>query len=160
IRNVKLKKHKRKIEILYSSIRMRERIRDMNKKWMIVIISLIFIVALIGVGGKMFIDKRAEQKEAEKIEAERMSVEALKNTFKNIQEVKFKHTTYEEMAGVYFMTIKMINKNNQQVEFSYSYSNGDEKITSFDVVDKNVQSKGKTRDKVKVTFSNENEKEK
>src|SRR5699024_2804032 len=73
-----------------------ERIRDMNKKWMIVIISLIFIVALIGVGGKMFIDKRAEQKEAEKIEAERMSVEALKNTFKNIQEVKFKHTTYEE----------------------------------------------------------------
>ena len=123
---------------------MRERIRDMKKKWMIVIISLIFIVALIGVGGKMYIDKRAEQKEAEKIEAERMSVEALKNTFKNIQGVKFKHTTYEEMAGIYFMTIKMINKNNQQVEFSYSYSNGDEKITSFDVVDKNVQSKGKT----------------
>src|SRR5699024_8016400 len=108
---------------------MRERIRDMNKKWMIVIISLIFIVALIGVGGKMFIDKRAEQKEAEKIEAERMSVESLTNTIKNIQEVNIKHNTYEEMAGVYFRTIKMINKYNQQVEFRYSSSNGDEQIT-------------------------------
>jgi len=107
----------------------------------------------------MYMDKKEGEKQAEKIEVERMSVKALKNTFENIKKVEFKYTSYEEMAGIYFMTIDMINTNNQEVKFTYSYSKGDEKITSFDVVDKNVQFKGKTTDKVKVIFSNENEEE-
>lgn len=60
----------------------------MKKIWVVVIISFLLVIAIIGTGGKMFIDKRAEQKEAEKIEAERMSVEALKNTFKDIKSVE------------------------------------------------------------------------
>lgn len=131
----------------------------MKKKWIYVITGFLLVTTIIGVGGKMYMDKKEEEKQAEKIEAERMSVKALKNTFEDIKKVEFKYTSYEEMAGIYFMTIDMINTNNQEVRFTYSYSKGDEKITSFDVVDKNVQFKGKTTDKVKVIFSNENEEE-
>lgn len=46
--------------------------------------NLVFIIIgfllIIGIGGKVYLDKKAERKEAEKIEAERMSVVALKNT--------------------------------------------------------------------------------
>src|SRR5699024_12773500 len=99
---------------------MRERIRDMNKKWMIVIISLIFIAALIGVGGKMYIDKREEQKEAEKIEAERMSVEELKNTFENIKSVEIEKSGFDKKKGAFDVLVKMTNQKNESVNFCYT----------------------------------------
>lgn len=127
----------------------------MKKKWMIVIISLIFIVALIGVGGKMFIDKRAEQKEAEKIEAERMSVEALKNTFKDIKSVEFEKSGYNEMTGSYAMIVKMKNMKDHTAKFDFSYTEGIEKITSYKIVDEQgVQQEGDTTDVVKIVYSN------
>lgn len=126
----------------------------MNKKWLIVMIVCLLVVTIIGVGGKAYMDKKAEQKEAEKIEAERMSVEALKNTFADIKAVELKYTSYDKMVGGYFMTVSMMNASGQEAEFRYSYSKGDKKITSFKVVDKKVQSKGQTTKKIKVTYSN------
>src|SRR5699024_12753149 len=37
---------------------VRERISDMNKKWMVVIISVLLIAVVIGVGGKMYMEDR------------------------------------------------------------------------------------------------------
>jgi len=127
----------------------------MKKKWVTVIIGLIFIVALIGAGGKMFIDKRAEQKEAEKIEAERMSVEALKNTFKDIKSVEFEKSGYNEMTGSYAMIVKMKNMKDHTAKFDFSYTEGIEKITSYKIVDEQgVQQEGDTTDVVKIVYSN------
>src|SRR5699024_11560860 len=77
--------NKRKTDITIPVKNVKERISDMNKKWMVVIISFLLLVVLIGVGGKMYMDKRAKQKEDEKIEIERKSVEALKERYANIR---------------------------------------------------------------------------
>lgn len=61
------------MNITNTVLKIRERDNDMNKKWLVFIISFLLVAAIIGAGGKMYMDKRAEQKEAEKIEAERMS---------------------------------------------------------------------------------------
>ena len=128
----------------------------MNKKWLIVIISLIFIVTLIGVGGKMYIDKRAEQKEAEKIEAEKMSVEALKNTFADIESVEFEKSGYNEMMGTYRMFVQMTNQSGRSVEFSFSYSkNTPEQTRGYMLENEELQVEGVTTNKVQVTYSNE-----
>lgn len=131
----------------------------MNKKWMVVIISVLLLAVVIGVGGKVYMDKRAEQKEAEKIEAERMSVEALKNTFENIESVEFKKSGYDRKTGFYSMTVKMTSDNGKFVEFYYEFSvNHPNKISAWDVIDeRNVQIEGKTKQKVKVTYTDGSE---
>lgn len=131
----------------------------MKKKWMIVIIGLLLIIAVIGVGGKTYMDKRAEQKEAEKIEVERMSVKALKNTFADIKSVEFEKSDYNTMTGDYMMVVIMTNSNGDDVRFNYLYTtNRPKEIGSWKVVDKeNVQKKGITDHKVDVVYSNQNE---
>src|SRR5699024_4369103 len=130
----------------------------MNKKWMIVIISFLLLVVLIGVGGKVYMDKRAEQKEAEKIEAERMSVEALKNTFEDIKSVEFEKSAYNVMTGSYGMSDKMMEQEKKTVSFSYNYSkNTPNEISSYLLEDEEVQSEGTTTNKVQVIFSNKEE---
>src|SRR5699024_1152637 len=102
----------------------------MKKILIFVIIGFLLIVAVIGVGGKIYMDKRAEQKEAEKIEAERMSVEALKNTFKDIKSVEFEKSGYDAMTGAYGMFVKMTNKEGKTVSFTYNYEKNKHKETS------------------------------
>lgn len=46
-------------------------------------IALFVVIAIIGLGGKVYVDKKEE---TEKVEAERMSVKTLKNTFTDIKE--------------------------------------------------------------------------
>ena len=100
-------------------------------------------------------DKRAAQKEADLIEAERMSVIALKNTFQDIKSVEFLYTSYEPIPDVYFTTVRMSNNEGKTAEFGYSFFKSRDKITSFEVVDKNgVQTKGETTEKVQITYSN------
>src|SRR5699024_6960025 len=134
---------------------LRERISDMNKKWMVVIISVLLLAVVIGVGGKVYMDKRAEQKEAEKIEAERMSVEALKNTFENIESVEFKKRGYDRKTGIYRMTVKITSEKEKLLEFYYEFSiNHPNKISAWEVIyERNVQIEGKTKQKFKVTYT-------
>src|SRR5699024_11747412 len=101
--------NKRKTEINIHVKNVKERISDMNKIWIVVIISLLLLVVLIGVGGKMYIDKRAKQKEDEKIEIERKSVEALKERYANIKTVEIEKTAYNKMTGAYSLYVKMTN---------------------------------------------------
>ena len=134
-----------------------ERIRAMKKKWMIVIISLIFIVALIGAGGKMFTDKKAEQKEAEKIEAERMSVEALKNTFANIKSVEIEKSGFDIKTGAFDVFVKMTNQKNESVNFSYTYWSNQDELGSIGIINDEVQIDGVTENRIRIIYSNKEE---
>jgi len=133
----------------------------MKKILMFVIIGFLLIVGVIGVGGKIYMDKRAEQKEAEKIEAERMSVEALKNTFEDIKSVEFEKSGYNNMTGYYSMNVKMTNKDEEYVRFDFMFSpNHPDEIDGWGVKDKeNVQKEGRTKSKVEVIYTNGSEEE-
>lgn len=133
----------------------------MKKKWKFVLINLLIVIVMIGVGGKVYLDKREARKEAEKIEAERMSVIALKNTFEDIQSVRFERTEYNIMTGYYSMFVKMTNINGAGVRFSYSFAtNHPDEISAWTVKDEeNVQKEGVTEGKVKVIYSNGAEEE-
>lgn len=123
---------------------------------------LVFLlVVLIGVGGKVYMNKRAEQKEAEKIEVERMSVEALKKTFKDIKSVEFEKSGYNKTTGSYTMIVKMTSKNKESVKFDFKFTtNHPNEIGGWGVKDKeNVQKKGVTKSEVEVTFTNGSEEE-
>ncbi len=136
-----------------------------TKKWLFVVIALLLIV---GVGGKVYMDKQKEQEmknqleiETNKIEAERMSVVALKDTFVNIKSVEFEHTGYNEMTGYYSMVVKMTNIEGDFVKFDYEFAtNHPNEISSWGVIDEeNIQKAGKTKGKVKVKYSNGSESE-
>src|SRR5699024_9827132 len=97
-----------------------ERIRDMKKILMFVIISFLLVAAIIGAGGKIYMDKRVEQKEAEKIEAERMSVEALKKKYADIEAVEIEKSDYNFMKVAYNIFVKMTNQKCNNVCFRYT----------------------------------------
>lgn len=105
-------------------------------------------------------DKKAKQKEAEKIEAERMSVEALKNTFKDIKAVEIEKSNYDNMTGTYSIFVIMTNQSGDSVKFSYGYNkNEPEELNGYIIEDKRVQTKGNTTNTVQVTYSNKEEDE-
>ncbi len=132
-----------------------------TKKWLFVVIALLLIV---GVGGKVFMDKQKKQEmkeqqeiETNKIEAERMSVVALKETFADIKSVEFEKSVYNEMTGSYSFHIKMTNSFNKSVSFTYSFWLESREIGGYGIEDKEVQSEGVTTNMVRVIYSNKDE---
>jgi len=128
----------------------------MNKKWLTVMVALFVVVAIIGLGGKVYMDKKEE---AEKIEAERMSVEALKNTFADIKSVEIEKSEYNEMTGYYSIIVIMTSIDGESIKFDYSFAtNHPDEIGGWKVVDEeNVQRKGKTNHSVDVIYSDRSE---
>src|SRR5699024_5243772 len=111
----------------------------MNKKWMVVIISLLLLVVLIGVGGKMYMDKRAKHKEDEKIEIGGKPVEALKERYANIKTVEIEKTAYNKMTGAYSLYVKMTNDKRESVNFSYTFWEKREEIGAAGLENEEVQ---------------------
>jgi len=126
----------------------------MKKKWVFIVIGLLLVV---GIGGKVYMDKKEERKEAEKIEAERMSVIALKKRYKDIKSVEFEKSGYDKMTGSYGMFIKMTNKKNESISFRYSFWKESGKLGLNVLKDENVQVRGVTTNKVQVIYSNKEE---
>ena len=128
----------------------------MNKKWLYVLIGLLLLTIIISIGGKVYMDNRENQKEADMIEAERLSVQALKNTFADIQAVEFDKSSYNNITGYYSMNVKMTKREEESVQFSFMFTtNQPDEIDGWVVKDKkNVQKEGETTDEVKVIFSN------
>lgn len=126
----------------------------MRKKRVFVAIALLLIV---GIGGKIYMDKKGERKEAEIIEAERMSVVALKKRYKGIKSVEFEKSGYDEMTGSYGMFIKMTNQNDESANFSYTFWKERGEVGSAVLNDREVQAKGVTTNKVQVIYSNKEE---
>ncbi|MBC9708830.1 MAG: hypothetical protein H9W80_06215 [Enterococcus sp.] len=109
---------------------------------------------LIGIGGKTYMDLQAQ----ELLLAEKESVQALKNTFVNIAEVKIERTVRSPWYSLgYTMFATMTNTKGQSVSFEYNFERLDyeiDKIDSYGIEDRSVQVKGITTTKVKVIYSN------
>ena len=126
----------------------------MNKKWVFVVIGLLLIVGMIGVGGKVYMNKKEERKEAEKIEAERMSVEALKNTFADIKSVEIEKSGFDKKTGAFDVFVKMTNISNESVNFSYTYWHQKDKMWSIGIENESVPIDGITSNVVQIIYSN------
>ncbi|EOH95211.1 hypothetical protein UAY_03401 [Enterococcus moraviensis ATCC BAA-383] len=131
----------------------------MNKR-IIILVGIIAIV-LIGFGGKLYMDKKAEETAMEEqrdlLETERESAIVLKQTFANIKSVEFKKTSYNKMTGAYRMFVKLITSDNEAVEFTYSFWKERDEIGSYGIENRNAQVKGVTTKKIIVHYSNREE---
>ncbi|EGP5214773.1 hypothetical protein [Enterococcus faecium] len=120
-------------------------------------IVIILTILTIGIGGKFYMDKREVQKQQDLLAVEKQSVKVLKNTFADIKEVKINEAGKNEKTGSYGMHITLITINNETVSFSYTFWKEQNKIGSYSIENKNIQKKGITKEKVKVTYTNKEE---
>ncbi|MDR3760482.1 hypothetical protein [Enterococcus sp.] len=120
-------------------------------------IVIILTILTIGIGGKFYMDKREAQKQQDLLAVEKQSVKVLKNTFADIKEVKINEAGKNEKTGSYGMHITLITINNETVSFSYTFWKEQNKIGSYSIENRNIQKKGITKEKVKVTYTNKEE---
>ena len=60
----------------------------------------ILLIVILGIGGKVYMDKREAQRQKDLLAVEKQSVKVLKNTFADIREVKveeFKKPCYRKL---------------------------------------------------------------
>ncbi len=81
----------------------------------------ILLIVILGIGGKVYMDKREVQKQQDLLAVEKQSIKVLKNTFADIKEVKIEKSARNEMTGSYRIVILMTNKQDQSIYFSYSF---------------------------------------
>ncbi|EGP5039194.1 hypothetical protein ACMV9C_000409 [Enterococcus faecium] len=120
-------------------------------------IVIILTILTIGIGGKFYMDKREMQRQKDLLAVEKQSVKVLKNTFADIKEVKINEAGKNEKTGSYGMHITLITINNETVSFSYTFWKEQNKIGSYSIENRNIQKKGTTKEKVKVTYTNKEE---
>ncbi|NTQ76112.1 hypothetical protein HQ900_03455 [Enterococcus faecium] len=120
-------------------------------------IVIILTILTIGIGGKFYMDKREAQKQQDLLAVEKQSVKVMKNTFADIREVKINEAGKNEKTGSYGMHITLITINNETVSFSYTFWKEQNKIGSYSIENRNIQKKGITKEKVKVTYTNKEE---
>lgn len=128
------------------------------KKKMLIVFGIIAVI-IIGVGGKVYMDKREEKKEQDLLAVEKQSVNALKNTFADIYEVDIERTGYNSMTGSYRMLVTMKNNEGKSVYFSYGFVKDSGEIGDYGVEDESIQKEGVTAKKIKVIYSNGEEDE-
>ncbi|MEI1232547.1 MULTISPECIES: hypothetical protein [Enterococcus] len=127
--------------------------KQINKRLVIGIAVLISLV-MIGIGGKVYIDKREERKAQELLAVEKQSVQALKNTFVDIAEVKFEGSAKNEMTGSYTLFVTIKNKKGERDSFSFSFWKERNEIGSYIINNVNVQKEGITKEPIHIVFSN------
>ncbi|WP_445447970.1 hypothetical protein ACT6P1_10225 [Enterococcus lactis] len=120
-------------------------------------IVIILTILTIGIGGKFYMDKREAQKQQDLLAVEKQSVKVMKNTFADIREVKINEAGKNEKTDSYGMHITLITINNETVSFSYTFWKEQNKIGSYSIENRNIQKKGITKEKVKVTYTNKEE---
>ncbi|WP_086315533.1 hypothetical protein A5821_003020 [Enterococcus sp. 7F3_DIV0205] len=134
-----------------------------KKNKVVVFIFVILIVLGIGFGGKLYMDKNAEDKAKEEqqslLKTERESAIVLKKTFANIKSVEFEKTSYNKMTGAYRMFVKLITSDNEAVEFTYSFWKQRNEIGSYGIENRKAQVKGTTTKKIMVHYSNREKEE-
>ncbi|MBO0461624.1 hypothetical protein JZO83_07650 [Enterococcus sp. DIV1298c] len=117
---------------------------------MAVIISLVMILIVM----KVFINKSEERREQELLVVEKQSVQALKNTFADIAEIKFERSVKNDMTGSYGLFVTMKNTKGQSVYFSYGFWKENDDIGDYGLENEEVQKVGITTEKIKVIYTN------
>lgn len=116
----------------------------MRKKGWILLISLVVIIVIAVIGGKMYMDNQ----ENKKMEQERKIAIQAKDMFKDIKEIKVGRQ-FESSPGTINFDLLIFQKND--VEFKTYITLGDKDfISGADA----ISQKGRTSDSVHVLFSN------
>ena len=117
-------------------------------------IAVLISLVMIGIGVKVYMDKREERRAQELLAVEKQSVQALKNTFADIAEVKFEGSAKNDMTGSYGLFVTMKNTKGQSVYFSYGFWKENDDIGDYGLENEEVQKVGITTEKIKVIYTN------
>lgn len=114
----------------------------MRKKGWIILTSLVVIVVIAVIGGKIYMDNQKNKKVVQQTDL----VKLVKNTFKDVKEIKIVDF-YESSPGV------------KNIDFYAKTSNGKNtklnSISSLGSYTNNGLTRGKTEDKIHVIFLND-----
>ncbi|EGP5214775.1 hypothetical protein [Enterococcus faecium] len=117
----------------------------------------ILLIVILGIGGKVYMDKREAQKQQDLLAVEKQSIKVLKNTFADIKEVKIEKSARNEMTGAYRMFVTMINNHDESVSFTFGFWKERNELGDYGVENKSIQKEGITVNKIRVIFSNNKE---
>ncbi|NTL99847.1 hypothetical protein HQ708_10555 [Enterococcus faecium] len=114
----------------------------------------ILLIVILGIGGKVYMDKREVQKQQDLLAVEKQSVKVLKNTFADIREVKVEEFKKNPVTGSYGALVTMTNNEGKSVYFDYFFSKQMNEISSYGVENEEIQNEGVTTPKIRVIYSN------
>ncbi|NRE72467.1 hypothetical protein HR101_05520 [Enterococcus faecium] len=117
-------------------------------------IVIILTILTIGIGGKVYMDKREVQRQKDLLAVEKQSIKVLKNTFADIKEVKVEEFKKNPVTGSYGALVTMTNNEGKSVYFDYSFWKERNELGGFGIENRAVQKTGVTIKRVKVIFSN------
>ncbi|HAQ0460263.1 TPA: hypothetical protein IWO90_002679 [Enterococcus faecium] len=117
----------------------------------------ILLIVILGIGGKVYMDKREAQKQQDLLAVEKQSVKVLKNTFVDIKEVKIEQFEKNDMTGIYEALITMTNTEGKAVYFDYSFTKESNEIDGYGVENEEVQKEGITVDEIIVIYTDGSE---
>ncbi|HEL0601883.1 TPA: hypothetical protein TUS96_001982 [Streptococcus equi subsp. zooepidemicus] len=111
----------------------------------------IIVVLLIGllIGGKITMDKWRDK---ELLLVEKRLVQALKNTFADIQTIKIDKCDQNDVTGSYGVNVTMTNVEGKTVSFFLTFWKNDNEVGTYTITNEQLQKEGKTS--VKVIYSN------
>ena len=133
-----------------------------SHKWLLIVVSL----AIITAGGIfMFSMLGKSQEEHRNREYEVSLVNALKNSYEGIEEIKIMNPDYTNPPGSWSCDVEIKFKDERKIKYGIGYSLDTEEITDASLEWENRvkdrqflnENKGKTASKIRVTYSNNDE---
>lgn len=129
----------------------------MKRKWLIFLIGLVLLSICVG---KLYITNQKELEQKKTNEAERMSVVKLKETFADIESVKFNIAHNQGIQDGYTMDVSVTSETNDTpstLRFTYWWKS--KIISDIGFIKGSTLTKGVTLEKVNVTYLNGEESE-
>ena len=127
---------------------------------------IVLLVAFITAGGVfMFSMLGKSQEERRNREYEVSLVNALKNSYQGIEEIKISNPEYTSPPGSWSCDVEIKFKHEEKIKYGVGYSLDTEEITDTSLEWENRvkdrqflnENKGKTASKIRVTYSNNDE---
>ena len=127
---------------------------------------IVLLVAFITAGGVfMFSMLGKSQEERRNREYEVSLVNALKNSYEGIEEIKISNPNYTNPPGSWSCDVEIKFKHEEKIKYGVGYSLDTEEITDASLEWENRvkdrqflnENKGKTASKIRITYSNNDE---
>ena len=136
-----------------------------NKKRYIRLLIVLLLVAITAGAIFMFRLFGKSQEERRNREYEVSLVNALKNSYKGIEEIKISNPEYTSPPGSWSCDLEIKFKHEEKIKYGVGYSLDTEEITDTSLEWENRvkdrqflnENKGKTASKIRVTYSNNDE---
>ena len=136
-----------------------------NKKRYIRLLIVLLLVAITTGGVFVFSMLGKSQEERRNREYEVSLVNALKNSYQGIEEIKISNPEYTNPPGSWSCDVEIKFKHEEKIKYGVGYSLDTEEITDTSLEWENRvkdrqflnENKGKTASKIRVTYSNNDE---